>query len=184
MTTLAEIKARTVTSYYELVKIEVGDDYYVTNAPFDIVHSGNTYISAGALLSLDSIENNIDFEVPKINISVAGIIDIADGDYTPPFVQTILDIDYVDRPLTIFRSYFDQGTQIGTMEVFKGLIDNASIQYQPSGTTAVQIQASSHWITFTKKNGRRTNTPSQQVFFANDIGLDGCADVQKEIVWK
>jgi len=189
---LDSVKADQVVTYYELVRIEtqtkastpVDQFYNVTNAPFNVEYSGVEFVSAGALLALDSIENNINFEVPKINITVSGIIDIADGDLEPKFIQTVLDLNYVDRPLKIFRSYFHKGVQIGTIEVFRGLIDSATIQYSPTGQTGVSIQSSSHWVTFEKKNGRRTNTPSQQQHFASDIGLDGASEVQKEIVWK
>lgn len=189
---LSDVKGAQVVTYYELVRIEtqtkadppVDQFYNVTNAPYNVDYSGVEFVSAGALLALDSIENNINFEVPKINITVSGIIDLSSGDLEPKFIQTVLDLNYVDRPLKIFRSYFHEGVQIGTIEVFRGLIDSATIQYSASGQTSVSIQSSSHWVTFEKKNGRRTNTPSQQQHFASDIGLDGAAEVQKEIVWK
>jgi len=193
MPTIAEMKARQTTAYYELIKIETSPTaFHVTNAPFDVTYDGDTYKSAGAALSLGAIETNIEFQVPKLSITVGGIYDIANGDMDPPFIQTVQSLKYVDRPVTIFRSYFDQGTSItsGTFEVFKGYIDSAVINYQPSGTTSVTLETSSQWIRFSDINGRRTNTRSQRDKFTapqagnNDTGLDNCKEVIKEVIWK
>tara|TARA_Y100001973_G_scaffold100940_1_gene163013 strand:+ start:10513 stop:11094 length:582 start_codon:yes stop_codon:yes gene_type:complete len=193
MPTLSEMKSRQTTAYYELVKIETSPTaYYITNAPFDVSYDSNTYKSAGAALSLGAIESNIEFQIPKLSIQIGGIYDIANGDMEPPFIQTVQSLQYVDRPVTIFRSYFDQGTSItnGTFEVFKGYIDSAVINYQPSGTTSVTLETSSQWVRFSDINGRRTNTNSQRDKFSaphagnSDTGLDNCKEVIKEVIWK
>lgn len=192
MPTISEMKARKTTAYYELIKIETSPTaYYITNAPFNVTYDSNTYISAGAALSFGAIESNIEFQIPKLNIQIGGIYDIVNGDMEPPFIQTVQSLDYVDRPVTIFRSYFDQGTSItsGTFEVFKGYIDSAVINYQPSGTTSVTLESSSHWVRFSDINGRRTNTNSHRDKFSGtpgsiDTGLDNCKEVIKEIIWK
>lgn len=191
MPTIAEMKARQTTAYYELIKIETSTPYYVTNAPFDVSYDSNTYKSAGAALSFGAIESNIEFQVPRLSIQIGGIYDIANGDMDPPFIQTVQSINYVDRPVTIYRSYSDQGTFItsGTFEVFKGYIDSAVINYQPSGTTSVTLETSSQWVRFSDINGRRTNTNSHRDKFSGapgniDTGLDNCKEVIKEIIWK
>ena len=191
MPTIAEMKARQTTAYYELIKIETSTPYYVTNAPFDVSYDSNTYKSAGAALSFGAIESNIEFQVPRLSIQIGGIYDIANGDMDPPFIQTVQSINYVDRPVTIYRSYSDQGTFItsGTFEVFKGYIDSAVINYQPSGTTSVTLETSSQWVRFSDINGRRTNTNSHRDKFSGapgniDTGLDNCKEVMKEIIWK
>ena len=192
MPTIAEMKARQTTAYYELVKIETSTPYYVTNAPFDITYNSNTYKSAGAALSLGAIETNIEFQIPKLSIQIGGIYDIANGDMEPPFIQTVQSLQYIDRPVTIYRAYYDQGTDItsGTFEVFKGYIDSAVINYQPSGTTSVTLETSSQWVRFSDINGRRTNTNSQRDKFSSghvgnsDTGLDNCKEVIKEVIWK
>jgi hypothetical protein len=179
--TISEIKARTTTTYYELVKIETSTVFKVTNAPFDVTHSSDTYSAAGALLSIDELENNMNFEVPKITIQVNGLKEFTDGEF---FIETMLGLQYVDRPVTIFRSYFDQGTQIGTIEVFKGNIETAQLNYDPSGSCSVGIEVASHWSTWDKANGRKTNKNSQQYYYSSDTGLNNCEEVQKEILWK
>jgi len=157
--TLPQIKTRLTTTYYELVKIETSTVYNLTNAPFDVSYDSTTYESIGALLALDELESNMNFEVPKITLSINGLVEMNnDGEY---FIETMLGLDYIDRPVTIYRSYFDQGTQIGTIEVFKGFIENA----------------------------RHTNGASQQFYatknsLGTDTGLDNCSEVQKEIIWK
>lgn len=187
MTTLADMKARLTTTYYELVKIETSTSYYVTNAPFNIDYDGDTYESIGAILTLDQVESNMTFEVPKITIGMNGLVEMNnDGEY---FIETMLGLDYVDRPVTIYRTYYDDGTQVGTIEVFKGFIDTAVLNYDPSGGCSVGIEIASHWVTFDKTNGRFTNSASQGFYtsansLGTDTGLDNCDEVQKEITWK
>ena len=47
--------------------------------------------------------------------------------------------------MTIYRNYFDSGTSIGAIEVFKGKIDNIQLNYDPSGGCAVGIEVT--WST-------------------------------------
>ena len=95
MPTLTELKQRTTTSYYELVKIETSTVYRVTNAPFDVTYNSETYSAAGELLNLDNFETNMNFEVPRINVSLSGLKEEVDGEF---FIETALGLDYVDRP--------------------------------------------------------------------------------------
>ena len=187
-----ELKTRQTTAYYELIEIETSTPYYVTNAPFDISLGGNTYKSAGAALSFGAIETNIEFQIPRLSIQIGGIYDIQNGDMEPPFIQTVQSLQYIDRPVTIYRGYYSQGLTVAlaTFEVFKGYIDSAVINYQPSGTTSVTLETSSQWIRFSDINGRRTNTNSQRDKFSSphagnsDTGLDNCKEVIKEVIWK
>ena len=186
-----ELKTRQITAYYELIKIETSTPYYVTNAPFDISYDSNTYKSAGAALSFGAIETNIEFQIPRLSIQIGGIYDIANGDMEPPFIQTVQSLQYIDRPVTIYRGYYSQGLTVAlaTFEVFKGYIDSAVINYQPSGTTGVTLETSSQWVRFSDINGRRTNTNSHRDKFSGapgniDTGLDNCKEVIKEIIWK
>lgn len=182
MSTLAEVKASHNQTYYELVKIETSTVYKLTNAPFDVTYDSETYNSMGALLALDEIESNMSFEIPKIQLTLNGLVEMNDdGEY---FIETILGLQYTDRPVSIWRSYFENGIQVGTIEVFKGFIEGATLNYDPSGSCAVAIEVSSHWITFDKSNGRFTNKNSQKFYYPSDTGLDNCEEVQKEIIWK
>lgn len=197
LTELAGLGDEQVVQYYELVKIETSTPYYLTNAPHNIIYDGTTYESLGALLNIDQIEDNMTFEVPQIAISVNGLLDKDDdGNF---FIEEILGIDYIDKPVTIFRHYFAVGqeheTAIGlitdkTVEMFKGFIDTAVLQFDPSAGCSVAIEISSHWVTFDKVNGRHTNSASQTQYatvdnsYGTDTGLDNCDEVQKEIIWK
>ena len=188
MTTLESIQEKLVNSYYELVKIETSTVYKVTNAPFRVTDGADNYESIGALLALDSIETNMSFEVPKINISINGLVEMNnDGEY---FIETMLGLDYIDKPVTITRMYYEGTTKIGKVEVFKGFIEGATLEYDPSGVCGVSIEIASHWSTFDKFNGRHTNSASQTQYatvdnsFGSDTGLDNCDEVQKEIIWK
>ena len=118
---LAEVKARKNQTYYECVKISTSTEYKVTNAPFPITIESDTvdgssgllvqetYDSAGALLSIDELENNANFEVPKITLQINGLKEFTDGEF---FIETMLGLTYVDKPVRIYRVYFDNGQQV------------------------------------------------------------------------
>lgn len=191
---LAEVKAKKSQVYYECVRIATSTLYKVTNAPFPIqleldeVDSGTgiqvleTYDAAGALLSIDELEENMNFEVPKITLQINGLKEFTNGEF---FIETMLGLEYVDKPVRIYRVYFDNGRQvIGSLELFRGNIESAQLQYDPSGGCSVAIEVASHWSTFDKTNGRFTNKNSQQFYYPSDTGLNNCKDVFKEIVWK
>lgn len=169
--------------YYELVSIDVGDGYYLTNAPFDIPRGGNTYIAAGALLGIDSVEENVGFEISQLAVVVGGIEPLP-GD-TQPFIQKILELDYVDRNVVISRTYYSAGAEVGTVQLYNGYINAASVERSLGDQgVAVKIETSNNWTDFNRLNGRETNDNSQQAIFPGDLGMEFCKEMQKQVQWK
>lgn len=182
--TLATATQKSVVQYYEIIKIEVGVGYYITNAPWDITFGGHLYQSAGALISFDTVTENIGFEIERLGISIGGIAPI--GADSQPFIKTILGLDYVDRPVTITRLYYTvSDTYIDSVQIYSGFITSASAA---SGLgengAAVRIETSNNWTDFGRKNGRLTNDTKQQSVFPGDLGFEYCREVQKQIEWK
>jgi len=174
---------KAVVQYYELVAIRAGVGYYITNAPWDISYGGYTYISAGALLSIDSVQENIGFEIEKLSITIAGI-DPLPGD-SDPFIKTILAIDYVDKPVIIHRAYYNHDVYVNSVEVYNGYINKAGVTngLGESGA-AVRIETSNNWTDFSKISARYTNDTSQQNLFLDDLGFEYAVEVQKSVEWK
>lgn len=179
-TLLNTVDNQTVT-YYELVSFDVGDGYYLTNAPFDIAYAGDTYRAFGQLLGFDSVEENVQLEIATLKITVSGIAAYEDGS-TP--AEDFLQEDYANKPVYIYRTYFNDNGVIGTVEIYRGYITGATIQLAEDDVTSVQVETASHWIDFGRRAGRFTNNESQQHFYPGDIGLEYCSELQKEVEWK
>ena len=181
--TLVQETEKTVVTYYEIIEIAVGDGYYITNAPFDISYGGNTYISMGGLISADAVEENIGFEIEKLNVMIGGI-DPMPGD-TEPFIKRVLELNYVDRNLIITRVYYNQGSQVGGVQIYSGYINSAGIERALGDQgVAVRLETSNNWTDFARVNGRQTNDNSQQAVFPGDLGLEYCKEMQKQVEWK
>jgi hypothetical protein len=179
---VTETEKNTVT-YYEILEIAVGAGYYISNAPFDISYDGNTYISMGGLISADSIEENIGFEIERLAVTIGGI-DPLPGD-TEPFIEKILTLDYVDRPLIITRVYYSQGSQVGGVQLYNGYINSAGVERALGEQgVVVRIESSNNWTDFARVNGRQTNDNSQQAVFSGDLGMEYCKEMQKQVEWK
>lgn len=188
-TLLAETQKQAVT-FYDLVKIKVPhgseNGFHITNAPFDIVFShdsvSETYGSFGQLLALDAFEENASFEIPDIKITVSGIEAHDNSDQN--FATKIIGLDYIDRPVTIFRQFYDtEHNLVGTVEIFEGRIGDASI-VADSEQCLVTLTIASNWQDFDRENGRFTNENSQKKLFSGDEGMQFAREVQKEIEWK
>jgi len=172
-----------VVTYYELVKIGVGSGYYLTNSPFDISYDGNTYTSAGSLISVDGVEENAGFEIERLNIVIGGI-DPLPGD-TDPFIKRILELDFIDKDIIISRIYYNDNSVVGTVELYNGYINSAGVERGLGDQgVVVKIESSNNWTDFARINGRHTNDNSQKSVFPSDDGLEHSKEVQKQVEWK
>ena len=172
-----------VVQYYELVAIQAGSGYYITNAPWNISYNGHNYISAGALMNIDSIQENIGFEIERLSITVGGI-DPLPGD-SDPFITTVLNIDYVDKPVTIHRAYYNSDIYVDSVEVYNGYINSAGVTNGLGDSGAVvRIETSNNWTDFSRISARYTNDTSQQNLFPGDLGFEYSVEVQKQVEWK
>lgn len=168
--------------YYELVYIGVNNGYYLTNAPFNISYGGNSYKAAGALLSIDTIVEDIGFEIQKLSISVSGLAYLSND--TLPFMQEILGVNYIDKDVVIHRAYYTHDVYQDSLEVYKGYIDSALATDGNGDGAGVSITTSNNWSDFSRVTGRHTNTVSQQVYFPTDLGFEFSKQIQKQIEWK
>ena len=174
--------SRPVVQYYELVYIGVGDGYYITNAPWDINYGGNNYISAGALMSFDAVQENIGFEITRLSITIGGIVPMP-GD-SDPFLKKILSLDYIDRPVSIVRAYYNHDSYIDSVLIYSGYINNGTAGVGLETGAAVRIETSNNWSNFNLVAGRLTNDAKQQSFYPGDRGFEYCKQVQKQVEWK
>ena len=199
MATLEEIVSRKTIEYFDCVAIDIDatHKYYITQAPFDLklTHKAvypayDTFKAAGGLLGISEITENAVFSIDKINVTIAGIVPL--GDDTDPIMVEAQSLEYIDKPVTIYRAFLrnDNTQPVGTMVeyqivAFAGFIDALSITQDSSGdTTQVSIDITSHWSDFDRVSTRYTNNTSQQEYFPSDQGMEYSVEIQKEITWR
>ena len=177
---LSTAQQRHVVEYYEIVHLDVGDGYRITNAPWDITYNSNTYKSFGMLLGFDSIEENTEFDVPSLNITISGIAPTTSGSALKDFVGE----NYANATVQIDRVYYQYQQQQGVVNVYKGYITGAELLQSADQISNVNVNTASHWYDFNRETGRRTNDNSQQKVFSGDLGMEYAVEIQKELTWK
>ena len=160
--------------------MDVVDGYRITNAPWDITYDSNTYTSFGMLLSFDAIEENSSLEIASLSITVSGIAPTTSGSALKDFVGE----NYANATVQIDRVYYENHVQQGVVNVYKGYITGAELVQSADNISNVVVDTASHWHDFQRQNARRTNTNSQQTYYAGDLGFEFSTEVQKEITWK
>jgi len=200
---LDEISKQVVTYYdcVDVTTVQSGTDvvYRFTDAPRNVVLNGNTYNSFGQFLRIGEIEENMQMSIPDLNIDLSGIApfesDAIGGHdvsgYSPPesIMQTFMKSTtfYIDQPVNRYRVYFDLGFNIlGSIKVFEGQINSVALNNDVEGAVSVSMNVSSHWVTFTRTNGRKSNTNSQQSIsgFSGDTGFVHADKIMKDVVWQ
>ena len=174
-------------SYFDCVEVTTIQDsvlrtYRNTNAPFDItldVNGTNTlYKATGEMLAVSNIEENTQFEIDKLNISL-NALDTNDG-YGNPLLATFMSDTtvYIDQPVNIRRVFLnDNYTVDNWFEIFDGTISDLQV-------TTSNGEAG--------RSLNRTNTSSQNArsFLKNlapsaqDKGFDYAVETQKDLEWK
>jgi len=66
--------------------------------------------------------------------------------------------------------------------LFKGRIESFSIN-ETLNNSRVNVSIASHWSDFSKVEGRKTNTGSQQLHFPDDLGFEFASQTVQDIKW-
>ena len=185
MATLEQIVAKETIQYYDCVEIAIDatHTYYFTQAPYNLtLTDGNTYQAAGGLLQMTDFVDNANFSIEKLEIQLAGIVELPTGDTV---LKTIQTLEYMDKPVTIYRAFMENHQVAHEVVLFKDYISNLSGALSESGdSTTASISTSSHWTDFDRVSTRYTNDNSQQSIHPGDEGFSFAKEVQKEVQWK
>ena len=171
-----------VIQCYESVYLDVDGGIRITNAPMNITIDSNTFVSVGRFLGFSNVEEQRLFTTNEVTVTLAGIPAFDDGDEN--FVEQVLNHNYVDKDIEIYRTFFDHDTHIDSFLMFKGRIDSPVIQDDPADTTTVAATCSSHWVNYERTNGMITNDDRQQALYTGDRGFQYSNQVIKDIEWK
>lgn len=178
----AAVSQKTIQCY-ESVYLDIDGGIYITNAPRNITIAGEAeeFISVGQFLGFSNIEESRLFTATEITVTLAGVPAFETGD---SFLSQILQHDYVDREIRIYRSFFNQDVYIDSFLMFKGRVDAPVIEDDPVDTTTVAATCSSQWRDYERTNGMITNDARQKSLYPGDVGFEHAAEVIRDIVWK
>jgi len=185
MATLEQIVAKETIQYFDCVAVNIDatHNYYFTQAPFDLtLTDGNTYLAAGGLLQMTDFVDNANFSIEQLEIQLAGIVELPTGETV---LKTIQGLQYIDKPVTIYRAFMEHYSVSHQIILYKGYISNISGSLATEGdSTTASITTASHWTDFDRLSTRYTNSNSQQDIHTGDEGFSFAKEVQKEVQWK
>jgi len=182
---LEQIVAKETIQYFDCVEIAIDSThtYYLTQAPYNItLTDGNMYIAAGGLLQMTEFVDNASFSIEQLEVQLAGIVSLPSGETV---LKTIQELDYIDKPLTIYRAFMENHQVAHEVVLYKGYINSITAALGDEGdSTTASISTASHWTDFDRVSARYTNQNSQKNIHPADEGFSFAKEVQKEVQWK
>ena len=170
-----------VIQCYESVYMDIDDGVYITNAPYTVTIDGDKYLSVGQFLGFSSVQEEKIFTTSEVTISLSGM---PSHELGTSFISDLLQYDYVDKEVKIYRTFFDHDSHIDSFLMFKGRLDSPVIQDDPTESTTIAATCSSHWVDYERTNGLITNNDRQQDLYSGDLGFDFAKETIKDIKWK
>ena len=138
---------------------------YLTDAPNDVVFSGNTY-TAIAGLSHEAVQETTELGAQAVRITITGV-DTA-------LITRVLQQNYVGQTAIIRHAHIASDGTITSnpVVVFNGLM-NAAFEVRESftrsgGISTVATRLVSPFAIFNKLNGVRSNVSSHQKYYTSD----------------
>ena len=159
-----------------LVYINVGTGYRFTDHYKDVTYDSNTYSASSLFTKLTSVTESAEVEVSNITLSFSG------ADQT--IISLFLSNAYMDKEVEVYKGLLNasQALIADPFLLVKGRIESFNID-EDLESSDVQIVVASHWADFDKIKGRKTNTNSQQLYFAGDLGFDYASQTVQDIKW-
>ncbi len=156
--------------------VDIGFDdnpLYVWNGYGDLTIGSKTYLGAGQLLNISSVEETTEMEAKGATITMSGI--------PSSFLSSALTEAYQGRECKIYFGV--TSTPSDYVEVFAGELDQMNI-VEASDTATIEVKAENVLVKLETPVIRRFTDQDQQSRFSGDLGLEYVADLQdKEIFW-
>jgi len=150
---------------------------YLWSGLGDLSFNSNTYIGAGDLLSIGSVQESTELTATGAQITLGGI--------KQSLLTLARDEPYQGRPLTIRLGAFDENGDLiaSPVIVFSGFMDVMTIN-DSGETSTITVSAENKLIVFQKTAVRRYTAEDQKIEHSTDKGFEFVAKIQeKEIVW-
>lgn len=159
-----------------LIYLGISSGVRLTDSSSEIIYGGYTYNPSGYILEVGSPSESRDLRVNQLGVQFSGVGQTYQG--------LFLTNDWVNRQGKVWKAVLDSnGAVVGApLVVFDGQITNWQFQ-ESGGSSKVIVSLSSHWADFQKKQGRLTNSNSQQFYFSGDLGFEYAAHTVRDIKW-
>ena len=141
-------------------------------------HNGLRFTALGHLLGFEGVEETTDLQITTATVSLSAV--------DQALISSVLQYEYIDRTLEIWRCFFDEDEQLipDPVKIFEGRMDEPVISDDPdSGTMTVSLSATSHFSDFERRPGRHTNHQEQQAHFLGDKFFEFVGSIDKDITW-
>lgn len=161
--------------------------YFDSNAPTSylylwsgfgqLTYGGKTYVGAGNLLNISSIQENVELRANGAQVTLSGI--------TSPLLDKAKDEDYQGRELVIKLGAMDENNSViaDPVIVFSGFMDTMTIT-DGGETATINVSVENRLIEFERTRVRRYTDNDQRIEYPNDDGFEYVAEIQeKNIVW-
>ncbi len=169
----------------DLVEIHLSTAVYLTNSFIDLSYDSDTapdtgannYTAQGQFLALGNVDESRDLRVGSMTLAFTAV------DFTT--LAYVLNNDYIDRRVVLYRAVLSDDYTIDSTKVFQyfdGRIKEFAISESPT-SAMLSLSVGSQFADYEKLSGRRTNSDSQQRFFANDVGFEFAPQIQTDIKW-
>lgn len=165
---------------FHLLEFQFDTPTYYTDLPYTVTISGKTYISAGDLVDIEDVTEELGLKHDTLSISLSGV--------NQANIAIALTADYIDKKIIMSVGAIDGNGDIvvSPMEYYTGIVESYGISEDvDAGTSIVDWVTSSHWSLFDMKAGRRTNDDDQRFYFPGDLGLEFTSEMvtEQSLTW-
>ena len=142
-----------------------------------LTYGGKTYVGAGNLLRISSIQENVELRANGAQVTLSGV--------STPLLEKARDEDYQGRELIIKLGAMDENNDViaDPVIVFSGFMDTMTIT-DGGDTATINVSIENRLIEFERTRVRRYTDNDQRIEYPDDDGLEYVAEIQeKNIVW-
>ena len=163
-----------------LISFGFSTPVYLTDCSFELTSSisgtSRTYTPTAFIQNVSGFTEEVGVTKSSLRIGLSGV------DQT--FISVALNENIINDSFSVYRAFLDTDNTIipDPFLLYDGQIDTFEISETTKESTVI-LNVTSHWANFDKKNGRKTNTTSQQRFFSTDVGMQFSSETVQDIKW-
>lgn len=142
-----------------------------------LTYGGKTYVGAGNLLNISSIQENVELRASGAQVTLSGV--------GTPLLDKARDENYQGRELVIKLGALDGSNSViaDPVIIFSGFMDTMTIN-DDGETAAIGVSVENRLIEFERTRVRRYTDNDQRIEYPSDDGFEYVAEIQeKNIVW-
>lgn len=160
---------------FHLLEFQFDTPTFYTDLPYSVTIDGKTYISAGDLVDIEDVTEELGLKHDTLSVSLSGV--------NQANIAIALTADYIDKKIILSIGAVDASGNIvvSPMEYYTGIVESNGVDEDANaGTSVIDWVTSSHWSTFEMVSGRRTNDEDQKFYFPGDKGLEYTSEMVTE----